>query len=410
VRTRCLVGLFILTLVVLGFAVRDGSAQFGFFDPKDSNAMFDRMVKQQNGQDAIEIDKVSTQRDPEAVNRLKAYAAKAGISNGKLTREQFADYWAKDGLPAFEERMKGFGKGGFGPPGGKDAPSPFGKDSFGKNFGKDSFGKNPGKDSPPAERSTTTEPQKDMGKGSFGKNGGKGNWADMPIEDRAKRMFTNMDKDGDGVISAEEMSDDLRANLAKWDTNKNGVIEWEEFLPYAKERLAARDADRARYEEFKKSEEAKNASVDPNGPPMPSTTVVEDKKPVIFRNDNLPKDLPDWFKKLDTDKDGQIGLYEWKAAGKDLDEFRKYDRNGDGFITVEEALWYEKNKERLAGNIPLNSTPDKGTFSKDKTASATDPKDKGFDKSFGKDKGGFFGKRDRRDTKDKDMKDSPAKE
>jgi Ca2+-binding EF-hand superfamily protein len=47
---------------------------------------------------------------------------------------------------------------------------------------------------------------------------------------------------------------------------------------------------------------------------------------------------PAWFKEVDTDQDGQISLHEWRQAGKSLDDFRKYDRNGDGFITPEEAL------------------------------------------------------------------------
>src|SRR5262249_15447941 len=50
--------------------------------------------------------------------------------------------------------------------------------------------------------------------------------------------------------------------------------------------------------------------------------------------------LPDWFAKLDTDKDGQIGLYEWLAAKKPIDEFKDMDRNGDGFLTPEEVLFY----------------------------------------------------------------------
>jgi Ca2+-binding EF-hand superfamily protein len=54
----------------------------------------------------------------------------------------------------------------------------------------------------------------------------------------------------------------------------------------------------------------------------------------------LPKGLPPWFKVLDTDQDGQISLREWRQGGKKLDDFRKYDLNGDGFITPQEVLRY----------------------------------------------------------------------
>ena len=54
--------------------------------------------------------------------------------------------------------------------------------------------------------------------------------------------------------------------------------------------------------------------------------------------DISPKILPKWFKELDTDGDGQVALYEWRRAGKKLDEFSEYDLNDDGFITAEEVL------------------------------------------------------------------------
>ncbi len=52
----------------------------------------------------------------------------------------------------------------------------------------------------------------------------------------------------------------------------------------------------------------------------------------------LPKGLPQWFKQLDTDGDGQISLKEWLQGGKTLAEFRKHDLNDDGFVTAEEVL------------------------------------------------------------------------
>jgi hypothetical protein len=73
----------------------------------------------------------------------------------------------------------------------------------------------------------------------------------------------------------------------------------------------------------------------------------EPKKQIVYRGNNLPKDL-DWFQQLDTDHDGQVGLYEWKASGRPIAEFEKRDLNGDGFITAEEIIKYEaKNNPSL---------------------------------------------------------------
>ena len=67
---------------------------------------------------------------------------------------------------------------------------------------------------------------------------------------------------------------------------------------------------------------------------------------------NLPKNLPPWFKELDTDHDGQITLREWQARGKKLADFHKLDLNDDGFVTPEEVV--------PRGNVPIHLKLKKG--------------------------------------------------
>src|SRR5262249_50740168 len=64
----------------------------------------------------------------------------------------------------------------------------------------------------------------------------------------------------------------------------------------------------------------------------------EEKKAVVYRAGKLPDNLPAWFKELDRDQDGQVALYEWKAADRSVEDFVALDRNGDGFITFQEAI------------------------------------------------------------------------
>src|SRR5262249_32625775 len=70
----------------------------------------------------------------------------------------------------------------------------------------------------------------------------------------------------------------------------------------------------------------------------------------------LPKELPAWFTQYDKDGDGQIGLYEWKATGQPLETFLKMDRNGDGFLTIEEVLRYEADQKKANGALASNSS------------------------------------------------------
>ena len=52
----------------------------------------------------------------------------------------------------------------------------------------------------------------------------------------------------------------------------------------------------------------------------------------------LPAELPAWFTQLDSDRDAQLGLYEWRQSGRPLEEFQRMDRNDDGFLTAVELL------------------------------------------------------------------------
>ena len=48
--------------------------------------------------------------------------------------------------------------------------------------------------------------------------------------------------------------------------------------------------------------------------------------------------MPSWFELTDMNRDGQVALWEWRKAGKSMKQFSLWDRNGDGFITIEEIL------------------------------------------------------------------------
>jgi hypothetical protein len=165
----------------------------------------------------------------------------------------------------------------------------------------------------------------------------------------AEEWFRRMDRDRDGVLSGDEIPNELKLELDKWDLNRNGVIELDEFKPWAAARMRAIMLDRQNM-------------LQP-GPMQEEPGDEPDRKPTIYRKGKLPKEL-DWFEKLDTDGDGQVGLYEWRQAKRSIKEFKEMDLNGDGFITVEEAMLYVKlhlphhgGDTALAGNFPGGGAP-----------------------------------------------------
>jgi len=73
-----------------------------------------------------------------------------------------------------------------------------------------------------------------------------------------------------------------------------------------------------------------------------STEKVDSRKSyrVPTATERLPKGLPDWFARNDTDADGQVAMAEYMTEFTEskASEFAKYDLDGDGIITPFECL------------------------------------------------------------------------
>src|SRR5207253_1432151 len=174
------------------------------------------------------------------------------------------------------------------------------------------------------------------GRGNWSGGGQAPDWSGGGIDAIAESRFRRMDKNNDGVLDADEMDEALLAEKDKWDTNHDGVIDPQEYKVYFAARMKQIQADRE--------------NMNPFGP-APRDDEDTEKKPTVYRSGKLPKELPAWFAQLDTDGDMQIGLYEWKNSGRPLRQFLELDRNGDGFLTIEEVLYaVATGKEQGGGN------------------------------------------------------------
>jgi hypothetical protein len=136
----------------------------------------------------------------------------------------------------------------------------------------------------------------------------------------ADRAFRVLDRDASGALEPGEWSDRLRADLKRADANGNRRIDATEYRAYFDGRLA----------------EANEAAA------KAATTAA--KATPAARAGGLPA----WFGMLDTDADGQVGLYEWRTAGRDVAEFMKMDLDGDGLLPPAEYLRYVRATEAEA--------------------------------------------------------------
>ncbi|MSR60057.1 MAG: hypothetical protein EXS05_20865 [Planctomycetaceae bacterium] len=121
----------------------------------------------------------------------------------------------------------------------------------------------------------------------------------------------------------------------------------------------------------------------PPGPPPPAAPAAdamrsEEKKTekVVIRaskpKNSMNVKLPEAYRAKDTNRDGQIGLYEWSLS--DYKTFRKLDLNGDGFLTPQELIKGPRAVVEVSRTSTSSSTtgPASATTSSDSgTASST---------------------------------------
>jgi hypothetical protein len=135
----------------------------------------------------------------------------------------------------------------------------------------------------------------------------------------AEAEFRRRDANHDGLLDHDEMDEGLRAERDRWDANGDGFIDLAEFRAYFRARTRMERA-------------AAKTRPAPAGGGKKAQLV---KGPYAI---DLPANLPPWFREYDRDGDGQIGLYEWKAAGQPITRFLALDLNGDGFLTPDEVM------------------------------------------------------------------------
>jgi Ca2+-binding EF-hand superfamily protein len=176
--------------------------------------------------------------------------------------------------------------------------------------------------------------------GQMGPQGGPSDMGPggMDPDRRAEAIFQRMDKNQDGVLEFNEMSETLQNERDKYDTNHDGVIDLTEFKAY----LAARRGDGQQGDDPSANRRRQRTEDDPGIDPEQR----ERKRPQVVRAGNMPKDFP--FADLDRDGDGQIGLYEWKDAGRPIAQFLEMDLNNDGFLTVDEYYRWKRQGEEVA--------------------------------------------------------------
>ena len=141
----------------------------------------------------------------------------------------------------------------------------------------------------------------------------------------ADKVFRVLDKNFDGDLDREEMTVDLKGEWVLADSDGNGRINKTEYRAYFQRKVTARVAVLT----AKTADGARGADGRVEGKPGAKAGTA----------------LPDWFTALDTDKDKQISLFEWRQDGRAVALFQEMDLNGDGLLTRDEYLRWVRMTE-----------------------------------------------------------------
>jgi Ca2+-binding EF-hand superfamily protein len=325
-----------------GFGGGDRGGRGGFGGGSPDPEMIWNMMSQ--GKDSINLNDPANARTKDRMMQQ----GQAIPANGILTKNDFK--------VAFErrtaERAAGGGMGGRGGPQTQTmtmTPGPNGQMMMSTNGG-------------PA---TPVSGNPSFMGGQGGDRGGRGGFDPTGMsDDQVRSMMSRYELDPMGRISFAAIQNNsrggaLRDSFTQYDTNRDGFIDVTEYRGYLMARMNGGGMNSmsggapgmgGTPQGWSGGSPNNWQGGTPGGGAMPDRgrdrkAEEEEVKPVVYRFGNLPKEVPSWFEQQDTDKDGQIGLYEWRSAKKSVSDFEEYDLNGDGYVTAEE--WLRKQRTDL---------------------------------------------------------------
>tara|TARA_R110002049_G_scaffold47902_2_gene138473 strand:+ start:232 stop:1677 length:1446 start_codon:yes stop_codon:yes gene_type:complete len=149
----------------------------------------------------------------------------------------------------------------------------------------------------------------------------------------AERM-RRYDRNGDGVLTKNELSSRMSGNPMDFDRNKDGKLTASELaVRYARRRVGEEEARASRRDDDRRRERDRGTDEAPD--------VYNGRNSFrISSGPRLPDGLPGYFTDKDANGDGQVTMAEYASEWNDeiLAAYFKSDLNSDGVITAEEAL------------------------------------------------------------------------
>ena len=358
-------GFFLLGVLMLNPEMspgQPGGGKGGFFPGKggfsgkrgfDPERSFNFIAK---NSDVIDFSKMDPNQRRFATMMFERNGIPIPSENAVVSRAQFVEAFNKaqaargngpSGSPGSGPSSFTRGPGG-GPPGSSSGGPPGGFQ--GRTFTFGGSGGGPGGPVIMQGSGNGGPPQLGGGPGFSRGPGGPAGGEGMSDE-RIQEMFGRYDRNRDGKIDYDEASDRTKPEFRTLDANGDGGLDVGEYRTYIQKRFGGGDSNSSGGNNFSGNYSNNggpggNDRFDPRGDPNRK----EEPALIAIRYGKLPEGLPSWWNDLDTDKDGQVGLYEWRQGARDMKEFLTMDLNTDGLLAPQEMLRYaaiKAEKDRL---------------------------------------------------------------
>lgn len=179
--------------------------------------------------------------------------------------------------------------------------------------------------------------------------------------DFMESRFKEMDKNKDGFVTMDEASDRMKPTFTQMDANGDGKVDVNEYKAYTSQRFAnggGMGAPGGPGGGMMVPQQEFNPTPSGGGRSRDRAEEEDTTRVSVSRFGKLPKEVPAFFTEMDDDRDGMIGLYEWRRHGRKTAEFVEMDLNADGYLTADEWLRFnriaieKRDQESLADKSP----------------------------------------------------------
>jgi Ca2+-binding EF-hand superfamily protein len=158
----------------------------------------------------------------------------------------------------------------------------------------------------------------------------------------AEEVLRRYDRNNDGSVSGDEISSRWAGNPLDFDRNGDKKLTLNELAIRAARRRVVENSPQVRSirEGDRERERQERERREKAAKPAEPVDLYKGRKSYLAKAPKLPEGLPGWFATRDQNMDFQVAMSEYSDSWSNeiVEEFMKFDTNGDGVITAEECV------------------------------------------------------------------------